>query len=102
MKEEYAVLGILLMGLVISTASKSYWGVVFVALGIPLYLAYISRERNILARSRIFDKDLFIMIGITIIVILTFEYLLDPRIGLVLAAFLIPLAIWAWSRLKAT
>ncbi|ACS90104.1 MULTISPECIES: hypothetical protein [Thermococcus] len=102
MKEEYAVLGILLMGLVISTASKSYWGVVFAALGIPLYLAYISRERNILVRSRIFDKDLFIMIGITIIVILIFEYLLDPRIGLVLAAFLIPLAIWAWSRLKAT
>lgn len=71
-------------------------------MGIPLYLAYISRERNILVRSRIFDKDLFIMIGITIIVILIFEYLLDPRIGLVLAAFLIPLAIWAWSRLKAT
>ncbi|KPU63491.1 membrane protein [Thermococcus sp. EP1] len=101
MKDEYAVFGILLAGLLVSVVFKSYIGVVLAALGIPLYLAYVSKERNILAKSRIFDKDLFIMIGITIVVILVFEYFLDPRIGLILAAFLIPLAIWGWDRLKA-
>ncbi|USG99509.1 hypothetical protein K1720_08315 [Thermococcus argininiproducens] len=101
MKDEYAVFSILLAGLLISVVFKSYIGVVLAALGIPVYLAYVSKERNILAKSRIFDKDLFIMIGITIVVILVFEYFLDPRIGLILAAFLIPLAIWTWDRLKA-
>jgi len=66
-----------------------------------LYLAYISREMNILAKSRLFDRDLFVMIGITIFIILLFEYLIDPRIGLITAAFLIPLSIWGWDRLKS-
>ncbi|ALV62509.1 hypothetical protein ADU37_CDS08100 [Thermococcus sp. 2319x1] len=101
MKSEYAVLGILLIGLIVSIVSKSYAGVAIAALGIPLYLAYISREMNILAKSRIFDRDLFVMIGITIFIILLFEYLIDPRIGLIVAAFLIPLSIWGWDRLKS-
>jgi len=100
MKSEYAVLGILLIGLIVSIVSKSYVGVAIAALGIPLYLAYISREMNLLAKSRIFDRDLFVMIGITIFIILLFEYLIDPRIGLIIAAFLIPLSIWGWDRLK--
>jgi predicted membrane-bound spermidine synthase len=100
MKSEYAVLGILLIGLIVSIVSKSYVGVAIAALGIPLYLAYISREINILAKSRIFDRDLFLMIGITVFIILLFEYLLDPRIGLIIAAFVIPLLILAWDRLK--
>ncbi|HIH72913.1 MAG: Uncharacterized protein XD43_1600 [Thermococcales archaeon 44_46] len=100
MKEEYTVLGILLIGLVVSIVSKSYIGVAIAAFGIPLYLAYISREINILAKSRIFDRDLFLMIGITVFIILLFEYLLDPRIGLIIAAFVIPLLILAWDRLK--
>jgi|GEM_PF-674554 len=100
MKSEYAVLGILLIGLIVSIVSKSYVGVAIAALGIPMYLAYISREMNILAKSRIFDRDLFVMIGITIFIILLFEYLIDPRIGLIIAAFLIPLSIWGWDRLK--
>ncbi|WP_087038029.1 hypothetical protein [Thermococcus litoralis] len=60
MKSEYAVLGILLIGLIVSIVSKSYVGVAIAALGIPLYLAYISREMNLLAKSRIFDRDLFL------------------------------------------
>jgi len=101
MKSEYAVLVILLIGLLVSVVFKSYIGVAIAALGIPLYLAYISREMNILAKSRIFDRDLFVMIGITIFIILIFEYLIDPRIGLIIAAFLIPLSILAWDRLKS-
>ncbi|USS40167.1 hypothetical protein NF865_07475 [Thermococcus aggregans] len=101
MKSEYAVLGILLIGLVVSVVFKTYIGVAIAALGIPLYLAYISREMNILAKSRIFDRDLFVMIGITIFVILLFEYLIDPRIGLIIAAVLIPLSILVWDRLKS-
>lgn len=101
MRSEYAVLGILLIGLLVSIMSRSYAGVAIAALGIPLYLAYISREMNILAKSRIFDRDLFVMIGITIFIIFLFEYLIDPRIGLITAAFLIPLSIWGWDRLKS-
>ena len=101
MRSEYAVLGILLIGLLVSIMSRSYVGVAIAALGIPLYLAYISREMNILAKSRIFDRDLFVMIGITIFIIFLFEYLIDPRIGLITAAFLIPLSIWGWDRLKS-
>ncbi|HHI00752.1 MAG: hypothetical protein J7J97_04220 [Thermococcus sp.] len=101
MRSEYAVLGILLIGLLVSIMSRSYAGVAIAALGIPLYLAYISKERNILAKSRIFDQDLFVMIGITIFIILLFEYLIDPRIGLIIAAFLIPLSILVWDRLKS-
>ncbi|HDD31198.1 MAG TPA: hypothetical protein ENF72_01040 [Thermococcus litoralis] len=101
MRSEYAVLGILLIGLLVSIMSRSYVGVAIAALGIPLYLAYISREMNILAKSRLFDWDLFVMIGITIFIILLFEYLIDPRIGLITAAFLIPLSIWGWDRLKS-
>ncbi len=101
MRSEYAVLGILLIGLLVSVMSRSYAGVAIAALGIPLYLAYISREMNILAKSRLFDRDLFVMIGITIFIILLFEYLIDPRIGLITAAFLIPLSIWGWDRLKS-
>ena len=101
MRSEYAVLGILLIGLLVSIMSRSYVGVAIAALGIPLYLAYISREMNILAKSRLFDRDLFVMIGITIFIILLFEYLIDPRIGLITAAFLIPLSIWGWDRLKS-
>jgi len=101
MRSEYAVLGIVLIGLLVSIMSRSYVGVAIAALGIPLYLAYISREMNILAKSRLFDWDLFVMIGITIFIILLFEYLIDPRIGLITAAFLIPLSIWGWDRLKS-
>ena len=101
MKVEYRIGLILLIGIMISVILRTYAGIILAALGIPFYLAYIAREQNILAKSRLFDRDLFLMMGLTIIVILAFEYFADPRIGLIVMAIVIPLAIYGIDRLKA-
>ncbi|NJE10858.1 hypothetical protein [Thermococcus sp. MAR1] len=101
MKEEHGVGIILAAGILISLILKTYVGVAIAALGIPLYLAYVAREQNILAKSRLYDRDLFLMIAIAVVVILVFNYLWDPRMGLIAMAVVIPLlAIYA-DRLKA-
>ena len=101
MKESWGIGGILLVGIAASLLLKNYAGIAIAAIGIPLYLAYTAREQNILAKSRLYDRDLFLMIGIAIVVILAFDYLWDPRIGLIAMAIAIPLlAIYA-DRLKA-
>lgn len=55
-----------------------------------------------LAKSRLYDRDLFLMIAIAVVVILAFDYLWDPRMGLIAMAVVIPplLAIYV-DRLKA-
>ncbi len=101
MKESWGIGGILIAGIVFSFLTKSYAGIGIAAIGIPLYLAYTAREQNVLAKSRLYDRDLFVMIGIAIVVILAFNYLWDPRMGLIAMAIVIPLlAIYA-DRLKA-
>ncbi len=100
MKEEYAVGIILTIGIAISLLFRTYLGIAFAAVGIPLYLAYIAREQNILAKSRLYDRDLFLMIGITIVIILGFDYFWDPRMGLIALAVLIPLLALYADRLK--
>ncbi len=101
MKESWGIGGILIAGIVSSFLTKSYAGIAIAAIGIPLYLAYTAREQNVLAKSRLYDRDLFVMIGIAIVVILAFDYLWDPRMGLIAMAIVIPLlAIYA-DRLKA-
>lgn len=101
MKVEYKISLILFLGLIVSVILRTYAGIIIAALGIPFYLAYIAREQNILAKSRLFDKDLFLMMGLTVLVILAFEYFSDPRIGLIVMAVVIPLAIYGVDRLKA-
>ena len=100
MKEEYAVGIILTIGIIIALVFKTYLGIAFAAVGIPLYLAYIAREQNILAKSRLYDRDLFLMIGITIAIILGFDYFWDPRMGLIALAVVIPLLALYADRLK--
>ena len=101
MKEEHAVAGILPVGILISLLTKSYVGVALAALGIPTYLAYLARKENILVRARLFDRDLFLMMTITLAVILVFNQFSDPRIGLVSMAIVIPILFLLWDRLKA-
>ena len=101
MREETAVGIILAAGIFISVAFRTYAGVAVAALGIPLYLAYIAREQNILAKSRLYDRDLFLMIAIAVAVILVFNYFWDPRMGLVAMAVVIPLIALYADRLKA-
>jgi len=101
MKEEHAVGIILTAGIIISLVMKTYVGVAIAAIGIPLYLAYVAREQNILAKSRLFDRDLFLMIAIAVVVILVFNYLWDPRMGLIAMAVAIPLLALYADRLKA-
>lgn len=100
MREETAVGIILTIGVLISLAFRTYAGVAVAALGIPLYLAYIAREQNILAKSRLYDRDLFLMIGIAMAVILVFNYLWDPRLGLIAMAVFVPLLALAADRAK--
>jgi len=100
MREEYAVGIILTIGIAISLLFKTYLGIVSAALGIPIYLAYTARDQNILAKSRLYDRDLFLMIGITIVIILGFDYFWDPRIGLIALAIVIPLLALYADRLK--
>ncbi|WP_461865891.1 hypothetical protein [Thermococcus sp.] len=100
MNEEHVVGLILVVSLVVSIALRTYLGVVIAAIGIPLYLAYISREQNIMASSRLFDKDLFMMIGTMIVVILVFGYFSDPRVGIILLAILIPVFFYVMDYLK--
>lgn len=100
MKEEIAVVILLVTGLAVSLLTKSYMGVALAALGIPLYLAYLAREQNILVKARLVDRDLFIMIGVTIVVILVFKVFSDPRLGLVGMAFFIPLLFLLAERLN--
>ncbi|ASI99446.1 hypothetical protein [Thermococcus celer] len=101
MKEEHAVGIILTVGIVIALLLRTYWGVAIAALGIPAYLAYIAREQNVLAKSRLYDRDLFLMIAIAVVVILAFDYLWDPRMGLIAMAVVIPLLAIYVDRLKA-
>ena len=101
MRESWGIGGILVAGIVASLLMKSYAGIAIAALGIPLYLAYTAREQNILAKSRLYDRDLFIMIGIAVVIILAFNYLWDPRIGLIAMAIAIPLIAVYADRLKA-
>ncbi len=101
MREEYAVGIMLTVGIGISLVFRTYLGIVFAALGIPLYLAYLARNQNILAKSRLYDRDLFLMIGITIVIILGFDRFWDPRIGLIALAIVIPLLALYADRLKA-
>ncbi|ASJ10592.1 hypothetical protein A3L12_04415 [Thermococcus sp. P6] len=100
MKEELAVAGILVAGIVISLVLRTYLGVAVAALGIPAYLSYRSRRQNLLAKSRLYDRDLFIMIGVAIVTILLFDYLWDPRVGLISMAILVPLLAAYADRLK--
>ncbi|WP_324734975.1 hypothetical protein VFC49_07195 [Thermococcus sp. SY098] len=102
MKVEYRIGLILLIGLIASVILRSYAGILIAALGIPFYLAYTAREQNILAKSRLFDRDLFLMMGLTVLVILAFEYFADPRLGLIVMAIVIPLVIYWMDRLKAS
>jgi hypothetical protein len=86
---------------VFALAFRTYWGVVFSALGIPTYLAYIAREQNILAKSRLYDRDLFVMIIIAVAIILGFDYLWDPRLGLISLAVIVPILALYADRLKS-
>lgn len=101
MKESWGIGGILIAGIVASLLAKSYAGIAIAAVGIPLYLAYTAREQNILAKSRLYDRDLFVMIAIAIVVILAFNYFWDPRMGLIAMAIVIPLLAVYADRLKA-
>ncbi|AEO14024.1 hypothetical protein [Thermococcus sp. AM4] len=100
MKETTAVAVIFSTGLLLSLALRTYWGVVFAAMGIPVYLAYIAREQNILAKSRLYDRDLFVMIGIAIAVILGFDYFWDPRAGLITLAIVVPVIAALHDRMR--
>jgi hypothetical protein len=99
-KETGAIAIILTVGIVTSLLLKNYAGIAIAALGIPAYLAYTAREQNILAKSRLYDRDLFLMIGISVVVILVFNYFLDPRIGLIALAIVVPLLALYADRLK--
>ena len=100
MKEEHVIGLILILSLIVSLVAKTYLGIAIAAIGIPLYLAYVSREQNIMASSRLFDKDLFMMIGIMIIIILVFSLFSDPRVGIILLAVLIPVIFYVMDHLK--
>ena len=101
MKETTAIAVILTAGIAVSLILKDYVGITIAALGIPAYLAYTAREQNILAKSRLYDRDLFLMIGIAVVVILVFNYFLDPRVGLIALAIVVPLLALYADRLKA-
>ncbi|ASJ01640.1 hypothetical protein [Thermococcus gorgonarius] len=101
MKETTVVGIIFTAGILISVIFKTYYGVVFAALGIPAYLAYVARHQNILAKSRLYDRDLFLMILIAIGVILLFNYLWDPRLGLITLAIVVPVLALIADRLKS-
>ncbi len=100
MRETTAIALILTAGIGLSLILHNYAGIALAAIGIPVYLAYMAREQNILAKSRLYDRDLFIMIGLAVAVILTFNYFLDPRVGLIALAVLVPLIALATDRLK--
>jgi len=99
-KETSAIALILAVGIAVSLLLRTYLGIAIAALGIPAYLAYTAREQNILAKSRLFDRDLFLMIGIAVVVILVFNYIWDPRMGLIAMAIAIPLLALYADRLK--
>ncbi|WP_297466504.1 hypothetical protein [Thermococcus sp.] len=101
MKETTAIAVILTLGIAVSLILRDYVGITIAALGIPAYLAYTAREQNILAKSRLYDRDLFLMIGISVVVILVFNYFLDPRVGLIALAIVVPLLALYADRLKA-
>lgn len=101
MKEELAVAGILIVGIITSLLTGSYIGVALAALGIPAYLAYLARKENILVSARLFDRDLFLMMAITLAIILIFKQFSDPRVGLISMAIAIPILFLLWDRLKA-
>ena len=101
MRETTAIAIILTAGIVLSLILRNYAGIALAALGIPAYLAYTAREQNILAKSRLYDRDLFMMIAITVVVILAFNYFLDPRVGLIALAVLVPLIALGTDRLKS-
>jgi len=99
-KEAKAIALILAAGIGVSLLLRDYVGIAIAALGIPAYLAYTAREQNILAKSRLYDRDLFLMIGIAVVVILVFNYFLDPRVGLIAMAIVVPLLALYADRLK--
>ncbi|WP_010479366.1 hypothetical protein [Thermococcus zilligii] len=100
--KETAIVGIIFTaGILISVLSKTYYGVVLASLGIPVYLAYVARHQNILAKSRLYDRDLFLMILIVLGVMLLFNYLWDPRLGLIALAVLVPVLALIEDRLKS-
>jgi len=100
-KETSAIAIILAVGIGVSLLLKNYAGIAIAAFGIPAYLAYTAREQNILAKSRLYDRDLFLMIGISVVVIITFDRFLDPRVGLITLAIVVPLLALYADRLKA-
>jgi len=100
MRETTAVAVIFSAGLAISLLFRTYWGVAFASVGIPVYLAYTAREQNILAKSRLYDRDLFVMIAISIAVILGFDYFWDPRAGLITLAIVVPLIAALHDRIR--
>jgi len=100
MRESLAIVAIFAAGIALSLLLKNYAGIAIAAVGIPAYLAYTAREQNILAKSRLYDRDLFLMIGVAIVVIVAFNYLLDPRIGLIGLAIVVPLLALYADRLK--
>jgi len=99
-KESWGIGGILLTGIVVSILTKNYAGIAIAAIGIPFYLAYTARQQNILAKSRLYDRDLFLMIGIAVVIILASDYLWDPRAGLIAMALAIPIFAMYADHLK--
>ncbi|MFA4668922.1 hypothetical protein [Pyrococcus kukulkanii] len=91
MNRDLLVGGIFLIGVSLTLAFKDFTFLAIPSIGIPVTLAYLERYKNILAKSHLFEKDTLVMIGIISVVTVTFNFIVDPRIGLLLLGTGIPM-----------
>ncbi|AFK22853.1 hypothetical protein [Pyrococcus sp. ST04] len=93
MRKETIVGVLFTLGVSLTILFRDYIFLVLPSFGIPIALAYIERKKNILSHSKLFDKDTLLIIGAIVGVTILFNYIADPRLGLLLLGIIAPVAV---------
>ncbi|MFA4645687.1 hypothetical protein P8X24_00160 [Pyrococcus kukulkanii] len=91
MNRDLLVGGIFLTGILLTLALKDFTFLIIPSVGIPISLAYLGRYKNILVKSHLFEKDTLAMIVIISAITIAFNFIIDPRIVLLLLGTATPM-----------
>ncbi|HII60311.1 hypothetical protein [Pyrococcus horikoshii] len=89
--DEYLTVIVFGIGITLTLIFKNYDFLIIPSLGIPIILGYLGRKENILAKSQIFERDTILMIALIAFIVVILNYMIDPRIGLLVLGLIMPI-----------
>ncbi|ASJ16908.1 hypothetical protein A3L04_07400 [Thermococcus chitonophagus] len=91
MKRDILIGVVFLLGILLTLTFKDFTFLIIPSIGIPASLAYLERHKNILAKSNLLERDTLMIIGIITLVTIAFNFMIDPRFGLLMLGTVVPL-----------